>query len=240
MLNAILEGKAGRIMLNEGKPQSWRTVFQSYEDLLTAAIWSRINYLSPAAMEQFFSALLGIDMESWGAFESITFWPKYVFPNPVDENMKLYFSGQERFAEPDVVITFEHIALIVEVKPPAGGMQYQQQWRKELYTYLHDDDAKNTVHFLALGNLPRTTANWFIELKAEFPQVDFHGMEWHKLREIFQHSEWEAPQDKRIVADCLKALTLYGIRAPQLPWQRFHQFLADTPLPSEYSFLKEQ
>ncbi|MCE9949310.1 hypothetical protein [Hafnia paralvei] len=236
MLNAILEGKAGRIMLNEEVPQSWRTVFQSYEDLLTAAIWSRINYLSPAAMEHFFSALLGINGESWGAFESITFWPKYVFPNPVDENMKLYFSGQERFAEPDVVITFEHIALIVEVKPPAGGMQYQQQWRKELYTYLHDDDAKNTVHFLALGNLPRTAANWFIELKAEFPQVDFHGMEWHKLREIFQHSEWEAPQDKRIIADCLKALTLYGIRASQLPWQRFHQFLADTPLPSEYSF----
>jgi hypothetical protein len=37
MLNAILEGK-GRITLNEGIPQSWRTVFQSYEDLLTAAI----------------------------------------------------------------------------------------------------------------------------------------------------------------------------------------------------------
>lgn len=240
MLNAILEGKAGRITLHEGVPQSWRTVFQSYEDLLTAAIWSRINYLSPAAMEHFFSALLGINGKSWGAFESITFWPKYVFPNPVDEKMKLYFSGQERFAEPDVVITFEQTALIVEVKPPAGGMQYEQQWRKELYTYLHDDDAKNTVHFLALGNLPRTTENWFIELKAEFPQVDFHGMEWHKLREIFQHSEWEAPQDKRIVADCLKALALYGIRAPQLPWQRFHQFLADTPLPSEYSFLKEQ
>jgi hypothetical protein len=116
VLNAILEGKAGRITLNEGIPQSWRTVFQSYEDLLTAAIWSRINYLSPAAMEHFFSALLGINGESWGAFESINFWPKYVFPNPVDENMKLYFSGQERFAEPDVVITFEHIALIVEVK----------------------------------------------------------------------------------------------------------------------------
>lgn len=73
MLNAILEGKAGRITLNEEVPQSWRTVFQSYEDLLTAAIWGRINYLSPAAMEQFFSALLGIDMESWGEFESIAF-----------------------------------------------------------------------------------------------------------------------------------------------------------------------
>lgn len=239
MLNAILEGKAGRITLNGEEPQSWRTVFQSYEDLLTAAIWSRINYLSPSAMEHFFSALLGINTEHWGEFESITFWPKYAFPDPVDEKMKLYLSGQERFAEPDVVIAFEHIALIVEVKPPAGGMQYQQQWRKELYTYERDAEAKNTVYFLALGNLPGATTNWFIELKAEFPQVEFHGMEWRKLREIFQYLEWEAPQDKRIVADCLKALALYGIRAPLLPWQQFHQFLADTPLASEYSFLKE-
>ncbi|HDT6064477.1 TPA: hypothetical protein QHA92_005163, partial [Enterobacter kobei] len=69
MLNAILEGKAGRITLNEGIPQSWRTVFQSYEDLLTAAIWSRINYLSPSAMDHFFSALLGINRGSWGEFE---------------------------------------------------------------------------------------------------------------------------------------------------------------------------
>ena len=240
MLNAILEGKAGRITLNEGIPQSWRTVFQSYEDLLTAAIWSRINYLSPSAMDHFFSALLGINRGSWGEFESITFWPKYAFPKKVEDEMKLNLSGQERFAEPDLVITFEHTALIVEVKPPAGGMQYQQQWRKELYTYLHDDDAKTAVHFLALGNLPTAAQDWFSELKTEFPQVDFHGMEWRRLREIFQHSEWEAPQDKRIVADCLKALTLYGIRAPLLPWHRFHQYLAETPLPSEYSFLKEQ
>jgi hypothetical protein len=92
---------------------------------------------------------------------------------------------------------------------------------KELYTYLHDDDAKTAVHFLALGNLPTAAQDWFSELKTEFPQVDFHGMEWRRLREIFQHSEWEAPQDKRIVADCLKALTLYGIRAPLLPGSDF-------------------
>lgn len=233
MLNAILEGKAGRITLDGDLPQSWRAVFQTYEDLLTAAIWSRINYLSPAAMDLFFSALLGIDRNRWGEFKSITFWPKYAFPKQVEEEMKLNFSGQERFAEPDLVITFEHTALIVEVKPPAGGMQYQQQWRKELYTYLHDDDAKPTAHFLAMGNLPDTTAKWFIELKAEFPQVDFHSIEWRRLREILQHSEWEAPQDKRIITDCLKALTLYGIREPLIPWQQFHQFLKNTPLSSE-------
>lgn len=40
MLNTILEGKAGRIMLDADKPQSWRAVFKSYEDLLTTAIWN--------------------------------------------------------------------------------------------------------------------------------------------------------------------------------------------------------
>lgn len=240
MLNAILEGKAGRITLNEGMQQSWRAVFQSYEDLLTAAIWSRINYLSPAALDNLFSKLLGKTEESWGAFESIAFWPKFAFPDSIDEKMKPYLSGQERFSEPDVVITFEHAALIVEVKPPAGGMQYQQQWRKELYTYSQDRDAKSIVHFLALGNLPSAASSWFDELTAEFPHVKFHGMEWRKLREIFQYSEWEASEDKRIVADCLKALALYGIRAPLLPWQGFNQFLADNPLSHDFSFIKEE
>lgn len=240
MLNAILEGKAGRIRLDSDESQSWRTVFQSYEDLLTAAIWSRINYLSPVAMDQFLSALLGINTASWGAFESIIFWPEYAFPEPADEKMKPYLSGEERFAEPDLVLTFEHVALIIEVKPPAGGMQYQQQWRKELYTYLKDDNAKDAVHFLALGNLPAATENWFRELKTLFPQVDFYGIEWRKIREIFQSSQWEAPQDKRIVTDCLRALALYGIRKPVLPWQQFHRFLADNPLANDFSFLKER
>jgi hypothetical protein len=239
MLNAILEGKAGRVMLDGDEAQSWRAVFKSYEDLLTAAVWGRINYLSPAAMDQFFLSLLGINRESWGDFESITFWPKYTFPVPIDEKMKRYLTGDEQFAEPDLVLTFENTALIVEVKPPAGGMQYHQQWRKEIYTYTEDNNAKDNVHFLALGNLPAATDNWFRELKELFPQVQFHGIEWRRVREIFQYSEWEAPQDKRIVADCLKALALYGIREPLLPWQQFHQFLAKTALPSDISFLKE-
>lgn len=240
MLNAILEGKAGRVRLDGDESQSWQTVFQSYEDLLTATIWSRINYLSPVAMDQFLSALLGINRACWGAFESIIFWPKYAFPELADEKMKPYLSGEERFAEPDLVLTFEHAALIIEVKPPAGGMQYQQQWRKELYTYLKDDNAKDAVHFLALGNLPAATENWFRELKTQFPQVDFYGIEWRKIREIFQYSQWDASQDKRIVSDCLKALALYGIREPLLPWQQFHRFLADNPLPNDFSFLKER
>lgn len=69
-------------------------------------------------MDQFFSALLGVNRESWGEFESIAFWPKYAFPEPIDDAMKAYLSGDERFVEPDLVVTFENTALIVEVKPP--------------------------------------------------------------------------------------------------------------------------
>jgi hypothetical protein len=58
-------------------------------------------------------------------------------------------------------------------------------------------------------------------------------MAWRGIRVIFQYSEWEAPQDKRIVADCHKGLALYGIRNPLLPWDQFHQFLTETTMASD-------
>jgi hypothetical protein len=42
MLHAILNGKARHVSLrNEVESQSWRSVFQRYKDLLTAAFWGR-------------------------------------------------------------------------------------------------------------------------------------------------------------------------------------------------------
>lgn len=80
MLQAILNGKARRVSLQNEEAQSWRSVFQQYEDLLTAAFWGRISYLSDDALGNFLTSLLDIPPEEWGEFESITFWPKYLFP----------------------------------------------------------------------------------------------------------------------------------------------------------------
>ena len=80
MLQAILNGKARRVSLQGGDAQSWRSVFQRYEDLLTAAFWGRMSYLSEASLQTVLTSLLDVDVKDWGAFESIAFWPKYDFP----------------------------------------------------------------------------------------------------------------------------------------------------------------
>ena len=46
MLKAVVHGKAGRVDSNgDGVNQSWRQLFKSYEDLLTAAVFTRWGYL---------------------------------------------------------------------------------------------------------------------------------------------------------------------------------------------------
>ncbi|MCC8380340.1 hypothetical protein [Xenorhabdus sp. PB30.3] len=219
MLHAILEGKAGRVTIGDEKPQSWRSVFKSREDLLTAAFWTRINYLSPTAMNLFFSKSLGLDITKWGNFKSFNFWPKYYFNE-----------GEKNYAEPDVVITFERAALIVEVKPPMGGNQHITQWKKEIDAYLKSDDAKPHLYFLALGNLPKEAPKWLEKLTDDYPDIQVVTKEWKEIKHFLQTQQWAYPQDQRIIDDCLKTLTFYGIRDPLPSWTNFDNFLAKNSL----------
>ncbi|MGR4050441.1 hypothetical protein [Kosakonia cowanii] len=240
MLHAILHGKARRVDVSDKASQSWRSVFQHYEDLLTAAFWGRISYLSQHALQALLSSLLAADIREWGKFESLTFWPKYPFPDELDSAVAPWINEKDKYAEPDVVLTFEHATLIVEVKPPAGGQQYQQQWCKEIYAWKNSEEAQQALHFLAIGNLPKEAAFLFAGLQTLFPEVKFYGAEWREVRAKMEHpaSAWPTEQDQRIIADCLRALELYGVRAPLLPWQPFLTFLHHAGLPADFPFLQ--
>ncbi|CAI9388879.1 MULTISPECIES: hypothetical protein [Citrobacter] len=240
MLQAILNGKARRVSLENGDEQSWRSVFQRYEDLLTAAFWGRISYLSEESLHTVLTSLLDVDVRSWGKFESIVFWPKYDFPPKIDDHVTRWVSEEDNYAEPDVILNFTHAALLVEVKPPTGGQQYQQQWCKEIYGWQNSEDQQSTLHFLALGNLPEKHTAWFAELKYCFPEVTFHGLEWRTVREKIQYSatEWATQQEGRIIQDCLNALALYGIHSPLQSWQPLLDYLSSQNLPTTYSFFE--
>ncbi|WP_373226450.1 hypothetical protein [Enterobacter cloacae complex sp. ESBL7] len=227
-------------LLNEVESQSWRSVFQRYEDLLTAAFWGRISYLSHEAQHNILSSLLGLNTRDWGALDTIQFWPRYDFPDVIDGAVTTWITDGENLAEPDVVLTFKFATLIVEVKPPEGGMQYQQQWCKEIYAWKNSDENDTKLHFLALGNLPENFVSLAEALESFFDSVKFHGIEWNRVRTLLQHPEWEWPTtaDKRIVGDCLHALALYGIREPLRPWKPFQHFLSSQSLPDNVSFLQ--
>lgn len=151
MLHAILNGKARRVSLQSDESQSWRSVFQRYEDLLTAAFWGRIRYLSEESLQSFLSSVLNVKVCEWGEFESLTFWPKYDFPDPLDEAFRQWINDEDKSAEPDVVMNFTHATLLIEVKPPAGGLQYQQQWCKEIYAWKNSGEDWPILHFLCVG-----------------------------------------------------------------------------------------
>lgn len=163
MLHAILNGKARRVSLQNDESQSWRSVFQRYEDLLTAAFWGRISYLSEESLQSFLSSALDVNVSEWGEFESLTFWPKYDFPDLIVGSVRHWINDEDEFAEPNVVMNFTHATLLIEVKPPAGGQQYQQQWCKEIYAWKNSGEDKAVLHFLALGNLPGNVRSLFSE-----------------------------------------------------------------------------
>lgn len=241
MLHAILNSKARRVDVGGSASQSWRSVFQNYEDLLTAAFWGRISYLSQDALQALLSSLLATDIREWGKFESLTFWPKYPFPDELDSAVAPWINERDKYAEPDVVLTFEHATLMVEVKPPAGGQQYQQQWCKEIYAWQNSEEAQQALHFFAVGNLPKQANLLFCELLTLFDDVTFYSAEWRDVRTKMEHpaSGWSSEQDQRIIADCLRALELYGIRAPLLPWQPFLTFLHHADLSAGFPHYKE-
>lgn len=240
MLHAILNSKARRVDVSDKAAQSWRSVFQNYEDLLTAAFWGRVSYLSETSMHSLLSALLATDIAQWGKFESLIFWPKYPFPAEIDHSVRHWVDEKDSFAEPDVVLTFERATLIVEVKPPQGGQQYQKQWCKEIYAWKNSDEAQQALHFFAIGNLPKQANSLFSELKTLFDDVAFYGAEWREVRAKMEHPVigWSTEPDRRIIADCLSALDLYGISEPLRPWQPFLTLLNNAELADGSSFLK--
>nr|UKE84534.1 hypothetical protein KXZ65_04445 [Pectobacterium sp. PL152] len=77
MLQAIMQGKAGRVEIEGKAPESWRNVFKKREDLLTAAFWTRIGYLSAESRFLFISEFLGLSKSELGEYRQVNFWPRY-------------------------------------------------------------------------------------------------------------------------------------------------------------------
>lgn len=207
MLYAITHSKAGRIEVS-GQKIPVRQIFREREDMLTAALFSRMQYLSSETLHTLFSILIPDQPDlNFGELKDVEFWPRF------DSSLQ----GQ---VEPDVILHFEWGTLLVEVKRPKDGIQSCEQWYRELES-LPAEYVEDTVLFWALGGESQHNLEMLEQLKLwciEGEHIDFEPDLYQSGWECFGKtvyqlvSENELPAtDTRVLNDMLEALKLYRV-----------------------------
>ncbi len=253
MLKAVLHGKAGRIEQEDNESVSWRKLFKSHEDLMTAAVFGRFSYLSPDVQNYLLQQWLDCK-EDFSDFEHIEFWPTY----------QLNDAKEERNVEPDLVLNFKRCNLIIEVKPPEGGDQYLNQWRREIKSFLQSDEGTTKpLYFLAIGRVSKTDAKiWANKLMAEFTdgtnenvmdndnqETDeailgrlkkVSGLKWQPVADsviALEKLDITSKQDTRIIEDIIDAFELYNLKTSRFKWPDLVNALSQTKLSLQHDIL---
>lgn len=216
MLIAILHGKAGRIQLQGEETRiRWREVFQRSEDLLSSVFFSRLRYLSPQSTSRVMALLVGEQAASaLGELQRIQFWPR------------LEGTNGRSWVEPDVQMHFTNALVMIEVKPPFGGVQRIAQWRAQIQALaqeLAEEDATpQQLHFVGLGNNTlkletQTPADWGVE--DAFTPV-LHQAEWQDIAHALPSLRVDAiTSDRAVLDDWHDAFALFGIAVqPAFQW----------------------
>ncbi|UCP13798.1 hypothetical protein KI797_14195 [Aeromonas media] len=209
MLHAILHGKAGRVEQG-GQSLRWRELFKRNEDLLTATFFGRLPYLSNGAFETVLGCLIGFEQAKRLAptFIEIELWSRLT-------------EWEERgYVEPDVILRFENELVMIEVKPPFGDGQYQDQWRAQMTALSVETEYQEyeRIHFVALGNTLPAPLPTDEHPKRFAPMTQ---LEWSDLRRLLQNNPMftSCRQDEAICQDWMEAFSLFGMLPSAPSWQ---------------------
>jgi hypothetical protein len=244
MLKSVVHGKAGRIE-QKGKPSvSWRTLFKTYEDLMSAAVFSRFSYLSAGAQSYLLQSWLG-PSDNFSTFIDIMFWPTY----------QLDDDKQENDVEPDLMLCFEDCNLIIEVKRPLGGAQDIEQWRREIKSFLQSGEGTDKpLYFLAIGGVSPIWTTWADKLISEFtqnpskaPEYEFEdtlkqvsALNWQPVVDSILALEKHVlanEQDVRIIKDIIEVFELYDLKTSRFKWPKLVEVHSSTKLSLEHGSL---
>ena len=230
MLKAILHSKAGRIGHSQGESVRWKDLFESREDLLTSTFFERFSYLSDDIQTSILAGWFGKETAtSFGPLENAKFWPSYTLKTE-DSNNRV---------EPDLLLEFRSANILVEVKPPEGGRQHLEQWKREVQSYLDTKDSKKPLYFLAIGQIRKSEADtWLPELRREFPELaGARALNWQKVADLLRsYTEGHLvtrTADQRIIDDIFEGLSLYGLRTRSYYWPELVAFTQSKPFCQE-------
>lgn len=221
MLIALTNGKAGRIKQDISVGASWRDLFRSSEDLLTASVFGRLSYLEGPMLWKILRRGLGVELPDYKVVDlyNVEFWPTW----PEGD-------GAAKTVEPDVFLQFNvgdpsiQIDLIVEAKIGTGLDQYADQWRRQ-WTAYHElpstTDSDATPYLIAIGGLGEHEASYMRRMLEDLQngghEIKALAANWPKLLEavIAVGKETTSQRDTRILSDIVSALALAGYRKIQ-------------------------
>lgn len=216
MLTAIVSGKGGRITVDGvERSVSWREIFRQSEDLMTAAIFGRLRYLSPALLTQAMASLVTPEVAAClGALKHVEFWRNLEGTH-----------GRVR-VQPDVLMWFESALVVVEVKPPSWGRQYVEQWEAQIHAVAHlaedeDERVPETVYFVGLGGNDR---NLTAEARTRVDTSNRFAMSWHQSRwedltkNLMSMRDEAIASDAAVLEDLSSALQLFGMITEIYKW----------------------
>ena len=216
MLNAIVNGKAGRTKNDIKSGTSWRSAFHGREDLLTASVFERLSYLPGPLLYNLLGNIFGFnsDADNQMVLKEFEFWPRWSMEE----------EGQS-FVEPDAFFVFsdvrtdKRIHIILEAKPHDSLAQYSKQWHEQCEAYSKCDNfLKKTpekTFFMAIGGLGYQKESFLSlenNIKKTFDHINFVGASWAKLTNQINR-EYEKNLDTHIqllLRDILSALSLAG------------------------------
>ncbi|MBY5920946.1 hypothetical protein [Ferrimonas balearica] len=177
--------------------------------MLTAAIMSRLPYLSGGALNALLQQVLPESGFEFDTLKEIDYWPNFR-------------SGVQTRVEPDVIWHFDWGCVVVEVKRPGDGAQCSSQWYRELES-LPEEYRERPVLFLALGGNHQHNQTLFAPLLERLEAEEM----FEPLPQLFS-SDWQGfaqsvfalcqadtglwpNTDRRVLEDILAALTLYRV-----------------------------
>jgi len=222
MLRAISQKKDRRIEHN-GAVMNWRELFHRSEDLLSATFFERIPYLSDTALSAVLHILIGPEAHSLSPFQQLDMWPQL---SELDGRL---------YVEPDVILRFENELVMVEVKPPFGGVQTREQWLAQMTALAVEAEYSRNkrIFYVALGQVQRLPL-----IRQELPHSRFVGMtvlEWSRLRrELLASSAFNScRQDKAVLDDWMIAFKLFGMATVVPSWSPLLAFASNLSLDTQ-------
>jgi hypothetical protein len=209
--------KSRKVRLREGLEEfRYADVFKLNEDFLTAAVFSRLLYLTSEALSSLLLRGLEVNL---GPLKEAAFWPAWSVESKSGETIRV---------EPDLYVQFEDRDVIVEAKLNDNpGCHAPEQWSREWaawYKGEHSQREKQAV-LLAIGGLGATNVMSEAEatrigiaanrlLQTDFPgvpSIQWVGLSWQELYDGLG-SEILVELNSQLAHDLTEILRYFGLR----------------------------